>query len=534
MSLRNRFTVVFAVFAVLVSAAVGLVLWILASRDLGDEVDRKLVAITQVAKEGIRQSINLPILASLEEGEEETNVWVDDQRKLCELVLGRGCEQESPTAASPGRATDLGPADRADLFRWEPETGETEALLSTESPATVPIGFRLSRFEDDNFVNQEELSDKGLTITGHFDGVDGRWYKYGIAHVEDDLFLAVLIRADFREPLDELRNYLILLSVAVALLAGLTGRWVAGRISARLETLSRAALRIQRGWMDDPISTVGEDDIGRLARAMERMRSGIKRRDEQLRLMLFRVAHEIRNPLGGLELFAAAAQDTEDPKERQEVLARIRKEVLGLNEIINEFLGFARPAQSEPRLHDVRQPIEEAVGLVEPEVERKGGQLHVNLPRDPLLAIADPGQLKRLVLNLLRNGTQAGTSVWVDGGMLNGEVRISVRDDGPGIPKEIEDRIFEPFVSDKEQGAGLGLAIVKGIADANRGRIELGKRAERNTNARNTGGSGDGAEFLVYLCGPEDPPGTDDGSAESETSAPESSTTHPSSGEAKR
>ncbi len=101
------------------------------------------------------------------------------------------------------------------------------------------------------------------------------------------------------------------------------------------------------------------------------------------------------------------------------------------------------------------------------------------------------------MLNLLRNAAQAGTHVWVDGEMVNGEVRLSVKDDGPGVSKDLRDRIFEPFVTDKERGAGLGLAIVKGIAKANRGRVHLVPEPEK---------PGVGAEFRVYFRGPEDLP----------------------------
>ena len=113
--------------------------------------------------------------------------------------------------------------------------------------------------------------------------------------------------------------------------------------------------------------------------------------------------------------------------------------------------------------------------------------------------MADPLQVKRLVLNLLRNAAQAGDTVWLTGAMVNGEVRLAVRDNGPGIPRGLQDRIFEPFVGDKAQGAGLGLAIVKEMAEANHGRVQLAS----------TGESGGGAEFHVYLSGPEDLP--DDG-----------------------
>lgn len=90
----------------------------------------------------------------------------------------------------------------------------------------------------------------------------------------------------------------------------------------------------------------------------------------------------------------------------------------------------------------------------------------------------------------MRNGVQAGTNVWIEGTASNGNVTISVRDDGPGIDPELREKIFHPFVSNKEQGAGLGLAIVKRIVDANNARLEVHEGGKM---------PGRGAEFSVYF-----------------------------------
>ena len=145
----------------------------------------------------------------------------------------------------------------------------------------------------------------------------------------------------------------------------------------------------------------------------------------------------------------------------------------------------------------MKDPIAEAIELTDAEFAQRDGALHVDMPDEPLMALADPFQVKRLVLNLLRNAAQAGESVWVTGSQRNGEVKIVVKDDGPGVPAELRDRIFDPFVSDKEQGAGLGLAIVKGIADANEARVLLVDEEQS---------AGEGAEFHVYFKSPEDLP----------------------------
>jgi signal transduction histidine kinase len=219
-------------------------------------------------------------------------------------------------------------------------------------------------------------------------------------------------------------------------------------------------------------------------------------RDEQLRLMLAQVAHEIRNPLGGLELFASAVAETEDADERRQHMRRVRAEVAALNRIIDDFLTFARPLRAAPEPTDLRGSLEAAASLVRGELEQKGGTLEVVLPEHPLMARADPDQVKRAALNLLRNAAQVSDRVHLSGRLDRGEVLISVADDGPGVPPDARERIFDPFVTDKEQGAGLGLAIVRKVAEAHGGRVEVGAAADH--------GVGTGAEFRVYFRGMED------------------------------
>ena len=480
MTLRNRFTAFFVTFAVGISALGGWLSWNAIRQALEDQLDRELLSVGGVVRDvALRVDEGLLLL---EAGQEDTQEWRDYQ-ELLQLLI------------------NTANVDLADIFRWTPGDLEAQALVTAQPPDSISIGQPLSWVVPYLAADVPNAYSDGEATTTRFTGLDGRDYKYVFVRLlSGEAFLGMRMPADHLAPLRSLAWTIAGLSVAAAALAALVGWRLAGGIVSRLEMLSRGALRIQRGFMDRPFQLEGEDEVGRLARAMERMRTGIQRRDEQLRLMLSRVAHEIRNPLGGLELFAAAALDTEDPQERRRILERVRTEVMGLNGIINEFLEFARPGNTERELHDVRASVSEAAALAEAELKKKGGDLHLDFPETPLLALVDPRQVKRLVLNLLRNAAQAGDTVWVKGLMANGEVRITVRDDGPGIDKELRDRIFEPFVGDKEQGAGLGLAIVKELVDANNGRVEL---ASQGPDARNPGA---GAEFRVYLSGPEDLP----------------------------
>lgn len=495
MTLRNRFAVLFIAFSV-VSVLAG---WLglaraTARQALEDELDRKLTVVVGLAAERIHAD---DVLLFQGRGDESTEMWRSYHHQLLGLV------------------NDY--VDDADVFAWRPGAPFAEALVTDALPDSTHPGQRL-RWVELHLPVVERAYRAGQATTALLPADDGRYFKYGIVRLgsgDDGLadppgaearraFLAVQMPADYTEPLKSLDRRIVGVSVVMSVLAGLVGWRIAGWIVARLAALSQAALRIQRGRMDQPIQVTGEDEISRLARAMERMRTGIQRRDEQLRLMPSRVAHEIRNPLGGLELFASAAQETEDPVERRRILDKVRKEIVGLAAIVEEFLDFARPSLGKRHhLHDVRGPVEEAAALTEAELAQRGGSLHLAFPSKPLLAMADPAQIKRLVLNLLRNASQAGDTVWVEGAMVNGEVRIAVRDNGPGIAPELRDRIFEPFVSDKEKGAGLGLAIVKDIAEACHGRVELAGPPRTGQPAEG------GAEFRVYLSGPESLPAED-------------------------
>jgi signal transduction histidine kinase len=469
MTLRQQFVLVFVGVSAALMAAGGWFAWSATSGALEDELDQKLVWVAgAAAATGLQSSLVIDLLP----GQEGSDLWNASYHRLVRLRRY---------------------VDAAYLFKRD-----NTVLVSTGdpdgNPDYLPVGTHLRWLE----LYREELEQAwtfGEATTPLFE-LNDRYYKYGFVRLEDsDVMLGVLMRGAYLEGLYEFRRTILLGSLAGALLAALVAGLLAANVTRPLLSLSRAAVRIQRGRLDRPISPARGRELGMLSRAMERMRVGILQRDEQLRLMLAQVAHEIRNPLGGMELFAAAAAETDDPDEQRRLLGRVRSEVAALNRIIQDFMSFARPVSAEIQIHDVRQPIREAVELMRGELDARGGDLIVDLPEEPLTARADPDQVKRVVLNLLRNASQAGREVHVGAEWFNGEVRITVKDDGPGIPEALRERIFDPFVTDKEQGAGLGLAIVRRVAEANGGRVEL---------APSGNGGGVGAEFRVYFQGPED------------------------------
>ncbi len=464
MTLRGRFVFTFVAFALLLTAAGGALSLFFTRSQIERELDEKLIAVAGTAAEvGGMLGLASPLAPGMEQSQSH-EILAERLRVLQKYV-----------------------AD-AYLIRRD-----LSVVVSTAPTDSLPIGAPLY-FLQSHLDAVEQAWEQGQATSELFD-VDGSLYKYGFVRLDnpdvaDTLMIAAQIPANYQDALDRLRSTVLAGSIGSALFAILLAGLLATRVTRPLDRLSMAALRIQRGRMKEAIPVEGTDEIGRLSRAMERMRVGLLDQRKQMELMVAQVAHEIRNPLGGIELLSSAAADSEDPVERRRVIAKIRGEVTALNDIISDFLEFARPAPASKEAHDVRRPIQDATDIVQAEVAPRNGSIHLDLPAQPLSVLADPGHLKRLVLNLVRNGAQSGQNVWVEARRDRDNVVVSVKDDGPGIPEELREGLFQPFVTDKEQGAGLGLAIVKKLAEANGGQVEWDPEGAV---------PGGGAEFRVYF-----------------------------------
>jgi two-component system NtrC family sensor kinase len=202
------------------------------------------------------------------------------------------------------------------------------------------------------------------------------------------------------------------------------------------------------------------------------------------------VAHEVGNPLAGILGYLSLARMRATTPELKEYLERIDHEVHRIDGIVRGLLDLGRPRPTALAPVDVSQVAETCVRLVRAGPELSG--VKVDFALEPgLLARADAGPLSQIVINLLLNAAQAmgGTgSVVVSARRVDGEVRLTVEDTGPGIPPEVMPRLFEPFFTTKEgKGTGLGLAVSLHLAQSMGGRL----------TAENV--SGGGARFTLHL-----------------------------------
>ncbi len=206
------------------------------------------------------------------------------------------------------------------------------------------------------------------------------------------------------------------------------------------------------------------------------------------------LAHEIRNPLNAmnmnlqmLEEELAARPEPCDP-DHFELLESTKSEIKRLDRLVNNFLAYARPARPRFEANDLNTLAKEVVRLLEADFRQSGVELRSDL--EPLLpqVETDETQLKQALINLLVNARQVleggGTVTLRTRAGPAGEAVVEVQDDGPGIPTEVRERIFEVFYSSRGGGTGLGLPIARQIVERHGGRIEVDSSEGRGTTFR--------------------------------------------------
>lgn len=287
--------------------------------------------------------------------------------------------------------------------------------------------------------------------------------------------LGVDLSLGFLEVFHDFRRTTILLSLVAILLTVIVGFVFARSLSNPIGKLVSSAERMERGDLGEPVAVDSRDEIGYLGHALENMRRGIVRRDRHLRTMLAGVAHEIRNPLGGIEIFAGLLRDEMDEEDgRRSHLEKIIREVQHLKTIINEFLIYARPRQAVVEPFGLREVVDDVLFLLAGDARERDVRIQVEMAEPDIAIYADVEQIKRALLNLIKNGVQAsppGARVEVRAQEAQGKARIMVKDFGAGIHPDHLKQIFDPFFTTKGSGAGLGLSIVRSIVEENEGEI---------------------------------------------------------------
>jgi signal transduction histidine kinase len=274
-----------------------------------------------------------------------------------------------------------------------------------------------------------------------------------------------------------------------ALVLGIGGAVIlTRRISRPLRDLVAGARAVSRGDLTWRARVGSRDEVGELAAAFsamtESLRTHIDERIRADRLVLLGklaagIAHEVRNPLEAIKGAATVLEGNgaADPTVRR-FTRIIKDEVTDLNQFLEGFLEFARPAPLRLATADLDAIADEVVALLEPLLDER----RIRVARDFAAGLpavqADTHQIKQVLMNLCLNAIQAmpdgGEMLLVGRPTLSGDrpgVECSVRDTGVGVAEAVRQQIFEPFITTKTGGSGLGLAVSRSIIERHAGRI---------------------------------------------------------------
>jgi len=279
------------------------------------------------------------------------------------------------------------------------------------------------------------------------------------------------------------------------------------RAELRLKDLDRVIGYTLSQVKDDPSEApIGAvlffKDLTRVEQLEEQER--LRDRLASLGEMAAGIAHELKNPLAGIEVMAGLLRrQVPDSKDAQSLLADILSEAKLANAIVVEMLEFVRPVRLQVERTDLIDVLQQSVTMAESKAPR--GEVAVTTNVEPGLPMieGDHHRLSQVFTNLLANAFEAlegrgritisavTSTIEADpafAGVLppTPAVIVDVADDGPGISPELTDRIFNPFFTTKVTGTGLGLAIVRKIVDAHDGQIDVNSAAETGTRFRVT------------------------------------------------
>jgi len=352
---------------------------------------------------------------------------------------------------------------------------------------------------DDRFFRLLVSSQRNGVIAVHRDGSlalmnDEAYRSFGLTHRPED------VGRKFSEVLAARPAVVRLIASAFEL------SHLPSRAELRLRDLNRVIGYTLSQVKDDDGETIGAvmyfKDLTRVEQLEERER--LRDRLASLGEMAAGIAHELKNPLAGIEVMAGLLRrQVPDSKDAQSLLADILSEAKLANAIVVEMLEFVRPVRLQVESTDLADVLQQSVTMAESKIPRGSVAVTIDLAEDVPAIEADHHQLSQVFTNLLTNAFEAldghgKIAVTAVTGLIDEDpafvglqpptptIVVDVADDGPGLPHDATDKIFDPFFTTKAQGSGLGLAIVRKIVDAHDGRIDVSSVPGTGTRFRVT------------------------------------------------
>jgi len=286
------------------------------------------------------------------------------------------------------------------------------------------------------------------------------------------------------------RNRILIAGILALAAAVLAGFLVAHSLGRRVERMEGVAIRVAHGDFSARFPVDRDDELGRLARALDAMQRQLAELDTARRRFIATASHELRTPIFSLGGFLELLEDEDlDEETRGRFLAQLREQVDRLGKLATDLLDLSRldagAVELRPEETDVGTLARTVADEFVPALAAHESRLEVRLTGEPVMAVCDPERLAQIMRILIDNAlshTDPGTDVVVATSLRAGRPRIAVTDFGPGIARQDLPRVFEPFyTSDGRRGSGLGLAIAHELAERMGGELGVESLPGRTT-----------------------------------------------------
>jgi signal transduction histidine kinase len=370
-----------------------------------------------------------------------------------------------------------------DLYGNLQETSERDVYSKgIISKKMHPVAFyHLSRMKQVEHVQQESIADLPyLSVYAPVRDSEGRAYAY----------LSIPYFTSQPELNQEISNFIVTvinLNAFILLIAGLIALFITNRITRSFSVISDKMKDVNLGRVNEAIVWNRDDEIGDLVTEYNKMVAKLEdsaqalaktEREGAWREMARQVAHEIKNPLTPMKLSIQYLQksiDSNQPNVKElsgNVARTLVEQIDHLSKIAADFSQFANIGSTNAESFDLHEVLRSLYDLYQsnPNIEF----VWRPVSREVRL-FADKTQMNRLFTNLLANAVEACEGQYcrieLDERVLDGSIQIRVRDNGDGIPEEMQSRIFIPNFTTKSSGTGLGLAMCKGIVEQAQGKI---------------------------------------------------------------
>jgi signal transduction histidine kinase len=347
-------------------------------------------------------------------------------------------------------------------------------IVFVHSDSTVPT----MHIEQRLFINRNELSflkiHESLTSLP-FKGDDGNWYMWGFYNFNDHFYLAIRENATRLQRVEEFSLIFWFIGLGGVLITVLLSWSVAAKITRPINKLVTFSLEIGKGKLNIEVPPGIKGELKLLADAMNVMKTGLAKNQQEKEKMLAQIAHEIRNPLGSIEILAGLVkEDLLKNKQDFEFIEKILGEVKELKDTITSYLNLSRPVEPVPEWCYLNEIYDDLFRIFKKKIEIKNCRIELEYQLNKIWF--DRCHLKIILINLLSNSIDAiekNGLIQITSSVKNNSVQISVEDNGKGMDDEIKSSIFNPFFTTKPGGTGLGLATCRKLSLENNSELFL-------------------------------------------------------------